>query len=73
MQREFAIGKGVVKAVESDKLSKAMTCKGPVTSQEAARSLSGSPPLMGEAVSCVRSMTVAPKWTTGATTTKQCD
>ena len=63
----------MVKVVENDKLSKAMTCKGPVTDQETERSYSGSPPLMGEAVSCVRSMTVAPKWTTGATTTKQCD
>ena len=45
MLREFASwNKGVVKAAETDKLSKAMTCKGPAMVQETERSYCGSPP-----------------------------
>ena len=54
-------------------LSKAMTSKRPAMCPETEEFHSGAPPLMGEAVPCVRSMLAAPKWTTGATTTKQSD
>ena len=42
--------RGVMKAAENHRLSKAMTCKGPLTDQETERSYCGSPPLVGEAV-----------------------